>query len=350
MNHVAVIISPNYKDYAKKYLADCLVSLRAQTFKAFDLFLVDNESSLETCLFMQSLAPEATVIPLETNQGFAGGNNAALKLVIEKKYDYVILVNMDTVLQENALEELIKVADNEPQAAAVQARLMLWPETELINSLGNETHFLGFGYCRSYRQPFAKTKDNNVKEITYASGAGVLYRVAILEKYGCYDEEFWMYNEDQDICLKFWLAGFKTIIAPRSVLYHKYEFSRSITKYYWLDRNRILVMLKYYRLVTLILLLPAFVIMELGTFIFSLTSGWSKEKIKVWKYFLSAKSWHYIMVQRKTIQRQRKISDRSFTKLFSARIWYQEINDWRLKIINPIMQIYWWLVRLVMFW
>lgn len=349
MVKVAVLVSPNYKDYAKKYLADCLASLRAQTYKEFDLFLVDNESTLETCLLLQSSAPEATVIPLEKNEGFAGGNNAALKIILVQNYDYVFLVNMDTVSEPNCLSELIAAAEAYPQAAAVQVRLMLWPDKQLINSLGNQTHFLGFGFGKDYRKTFC-AKDNAIKEICYASGAGVLYRVKALKSVGLYDEEIWMYNEDQDICLRFWLALWQTIIAPRAVVYHKYEFSRSITKYYWMDRNRIIVMLKHYRLATLILLAPIFLLVELGTMFFALSSGWFREKLKVWQYFFKLTSWRYILQARKKIQASRLLNDRALTRLFSADILHQEFDDKRLKIINPFFRLYWSVVRLIMFW
>lgn len=348
MNKIAVIISPNYKDYAKKYLADCLASLRTQTLKEFDLFLVDNESSEETFTYLKTLAPEAYVIALDKNEGFAGGNNAALKIVLEKKYDYVFLVNMDTVVEINCLEELVKVANEKPKAAAIQVRLMLWPETELINSLGNETHFLGFGFGKDYRRKF--NNDNEVKTICYASGAGVMYRVKALQESGLYDEEIWMYNEDQDICLNFWSRGWSVIMAPRAIVYHKYEFSRSITKHYWMDRNRLIVVLKYYRLMTLILLAPVFLGVEIGSFFISLMSGWAKEKLKVWFYFLKPSSWRHIISERKKIQSTRVINDRALTKLFSADILHQEFDSKIIKIVNPFLSFYWRFVRLIMFW
>ena len=73
------------------------------------------------------------------------------------------------------------------------------PDTEKINSLGNITHFLGFGYCRSYNQNLSQEKFNNLSDICYASGASVLLRVSVLRQVGLFDEEFWMYNEDQDL-------------------------------------------------------------------------------------------------------------------------------------------------------
>jgi len=348
MQKLAVIISPNWKDYAQNYLADCLASLRKQTYKDYDLFLIDNESSEQSFNFLKKTAPEDTVIPLEKNEGFAGGNNAAIKLAIEKGYDFIFLVNMDTVLDEKCLAELMAVAQKNPQAA-IQSRLMLWPETNKINSLGNVTHFLGFGYCDAYGKKITE-QIMHEKEIAYPSGAAVLLPTKILKQVGLFDEGMWMYNEDQDLGWRFWLSGHCCLLAPQSVVYHKYEFSRSIKKLYWLDRNRIIAILKNYHVLTLLLILPAFIVMELGLILFSLKSGWLKEKIRVWQYFLSLKNWHYLLRARRQSQMLRQTSDRKITKYFSGKIWYQEIDDVKLRFINPIFNVYWKIVRLIMFW
>ncbi|MCX6792608.1 MAG: glycosyltransferase family 2 protein [Candidatus Falkowbacteria bacterium] len=350
MKKLAVVISPNYKDYAKKYLNDCLASLRAQTYKEFDIFLVDNESTLETCLFLQMAAPEATVIPLEKNEGFAGGNNAALKVVIEKGYDYAFLINMDAVAEVDCLEKLVNFADKNPQLGAIQPRLMLWPEKDLINSLGNETHFLGFGYCNAYKKKFDPTTDNLTKAISYASGAGVLYRVSALKQVGLFDEVFWMYNEDQDICLRMWFEGFPVYVFSEAVVYHKYEFNRSIKSYYWLDRNRILILLKYYHWLTLILIKPAALIMELGLLMFSIKNGYLKEKLRVWVYLIKPSTWRYIFAQRKVIQPSRKMSDLELLKLFTGEIAFQELASPLLKLANVFLKAYWQIIRFIIFW
>lgn len=348
MNKVAVIISPNWKDYAEKYLADCLASLRAQTYQDFSLFLIDNESSDESLAYLKTTASEANVISLKKNEGFAGGNNAALRVALEKNFTYAFLINMDALAAPDCLEKLVAYAETN-SVAAIQPRIMLWPEKNLLNSLGNETHFLGFGFCRAYRREF-KVSDNEIKPISYASGAGVLFRLSALKKIGLFDEELWMYNEDQDICLRLWSSGERCLILPAAVVYHKYEFGRSIAKFYWMDRNRIIVILKNFHILTLLAILPAFIIMELGLILFSLKSGWFKEKLKVWSYFLSLKNWAYLIRERRRIQSQRVVAERILSRLWAGRIWYQEIYDAKLRLINPLFALYWRLVRLIMFW
>ncbi len=346
---LAIIISPNYKEYASKYLADCIESLRQQSNQDFDLFLVDNETSSESFALLQTIAPEAQIICCEKNEGFAGGNNAALKEVLKSKYSLVFLVNMDTILEHDCIEKLMERVNQYPEAGAFQARLMLHPQTEIINSLGNETHFLGFGYSKGYKEKYLSTI-NRVQEITYPSGAAVLLRVEALRRVGLFDEEMWMYNEDQDLGWRLWLAGYTCLIIPAAVVYHKYEFSRSIQKYYWMDRNRIITILKNYHWLTLLFIFPAFIVMELGLLLFSVQSGWLQEKIQVWKYFLSLANWRKILEKRHQIQGARIVSEKKIVSLITGRIWYQEIGSWKLRIANIIFGVYWKIIKTLVIW
>ncbi|MDO9399788.1 MAG: glycosyltransferase family 2 protein [bacterium] len=349
LKKIAIIISPNWHDYAEKYLNDCLMSLRKQDYQGEKkIFITDNESSENSFNFLKQVAPEAEIIRNEKNDGFAKGNNDAIKLALEQKFDYIVLFNMDTVIELNCISKMIEVAENGNKIGAVQARLMLWPEKEKINSIGNVTHFLGFGYSEGYNKKYKLI--DKCKEICYPSGAGVLFTADIFKKVGLFDEEFWMYNEDQDLGWRIWLAGFKCVLASEAVAFHKYEFSRSIKKYYWMDRNRIIVILKNYHLVSLILIFPAFVVMEIGLIFFAIKSGWIKEKILVYKYFFNFKNWRYILNSRKQSQNLRKVKDKNIIKLFSGKIWYQEIEDSTLKIANVIFSFYWKIVKRIIVW
>lgn len=362
MKKVAVIISPNYKDYAEKYLNDCIESLRKQDYQGeMKIFITDNETSPESFALLKKSAPEAEIIRNKGNDGFAKGNNDAMKRAIAQGFDYIILFNMDTVVESNCVSEMVKTAESEKyppcaplvkegnQIGAVQARLMLWPERDKINSLGNATHFLGFGYCLGYNTRIMNY-ELRIKDIFYPSGAAVLLKREVLEKIGLFDEEFWMYNEDQDLGWRIWLAGFRCVLAPDAVVYHKYRFAKSIKQYYWMDRNRIIAMIKNYHWLTLLLILPAFVIMELGLVLFSLKTGWFKEKIKVWKYFSTPAKWKYLHNARKQTQSLRKIKDRDMAKMITGKIWYQEIDDVKLRLVNPLFEFYWRLVKMAIKW
>lgn len=353
---IAIIISPNYKDYAKKYLVDCITSIKKQNWAGESkIFITDNESTEESFTYLKKIAPEVEIIRNKKNDGFAKGNNDAVKVAIAQGFDYFALFNLDTILDENCIVKMIEVMKKDNLIGAIQARLMLWPDKEKINSMGNVTHFLGFGYSEGYNEKISIFSHDtagqfSIKDICYPSGAGVLFTREVLEKVGLFDEKLWTYAEDQDLGWRIWLAGYKCVLAPEAVVYHKYEFFRSIEKYYWMDKNRIIVMLKNYHLASLALIFPAFLLMEIGLFIFACSNSWFKEKIKVYKYFLNLKNWKYILNARKQTQSLRKIKDKDIIKIFSGKIWYQEIGDWKLKIANIIFNTYWNIIKKLIIW
>lgn len=339
MNKKVAVILINYKDYAKKYLADCLQGLRQQDmWSEIDLYIVDNSSTVESFEFLQNSAPEANIICNSNNDGFAKGNNDAIKVALSKGIPYILLLNMDTVIEDQkALSNLIKRAELDASAGALQSRLMLWPEKHLINSLGNSSHFLGFGYCNNYRDEYQGVKD---LEMHYPSGAAVLFKAEVLKEVGLFDESYFMYNEDQDLGWRIWLANYRCVLVEDSVVYHKYEFGRSINKFYYMDRNRIITILKNYRALTLVLIFPAFIVMELGQIYFSLRNSWFKKKIAVWLYFLNPINLRRIFRSQRTIQRFRKIKDYQIIDKISGCISYQEIDSPALRIANYFFSIY----------
>jgi len=90
--------------------------------------------------------------------------------------------------------------------------------------------------------------------------------------------------------------------------------------------------------------------MELGLFLFSIKTGWFKEKIKVWKYFLIPTNLFHIFKNRKQTQKLRKIKDKKIAKMITGKIWYQEIDDWKLRFINPVFNLYWYLLKKIIIW
>ncbi|MDD4902530.1 MAG: glycosyltransferase family 2 protein [Patescibacteria group bacterium] len=393
MKRVGVILV-NYKDYAQRFLMDCRDSLRAMDYphEALAFYIVDNETGDESFAYLQDNFSEAKILRNKNNDGFAKGNNDGMKVALADGCEYVFLLNMDTVIEPNALAEMVKTAEADAKIGAVQARLMLASvplapsespaegtltksaaesadarlcRSQKINSLGNITHFLGFGYSIGYGEEWKGSYDATVMTVThpglrpplsrgeliniaYPSGAAVLFKKEVLRAVGLFDEDYWMYNEDQELGWRIWLSCWRCVLAPAAVVYHKYEFSRSIAKHYWMDRNRLLAIFECYEPLTLILIMPALLVMELGLTLFSIQSGWFNEKLKVWNYFLSYDNWERIKKSRARNQGLRKVRDKELARLITGKIWYQEVDDWKLRLINPIFNAYWQLVKVVL--
>lgn len=350
MEKKVAVILVNYQDYAKKYLADCYHGLSRQDYGGpLKVLLVDNASTEASFTYLKQTAPSVEIIRNVNNDGFAKGNNDAMKLALAWGYDYIFLLNLDTIIDPDAISHLVAVMEDDLEIGAAQAKLLLHPETDRINSLGNATHFLGFGYCLGYRELASHHQDLTVKDIFYPSGAAVMFRATALRRVGLFDERFWMYNEDQDLGWRLWLLGYRCVLVPQALVYHRYEFSRSISKYYYMDRNRLLAILKNYRLATLLLVIPAGIIMELGLAVFALRSGWLKKKLAVWGFFLNPFNWSEIIRSRQEVQRQRVRRDREMIRLMSGTISYQEVASWPLKIANFGLSIYWFVIKKIIF-
>jgi len=350
--NVAVIMI-NYHDYADRFLADCIASLRQVNFSygKFDIVVVDNDSSYQTRKLIQEIAPEVRIVVNKENIGFGAGNNSAVEAIKELGYDYYLFLNMDVEVESDFINYLVETAQSKSDIGSVQSRIMLFEDKTKINSLGNKIHFLGFGYSGEYKQEYSGQEVS--AEIVYPSGCSVLVPSEVFEKIGRFTPEFFMYHDDMELGLKIRLLGLKNYIAFNSVIFHKYEFSRSIAKYYWMERNRLIVWAMIFKFPTLILWWPAWLVMEIGLNIFAIKGGWWREKFKVYKWFLNWENLNDLLNWREKALQLRKVGDREIIRGFSGKIEFQDsdVDNWVVqKIANPIFNIYFQISKFLIFW
>jgi GT2 family glycosyltransferase len=335
-----------YNSAAK--LPDLLTSLKSQDYpvELLDFIFVDNKSDDNGVALIKEYFPTARFILNQENLGFAAANNQAYELAKDLNDDYLVLLNDDTIVAADWLTRLITTAESEANIAAVQSKLLLWPEKNLINSYGNAVTFLGFAYCNDYRQP---DKTGEPFEVPYPSGGATAIKISALDKIGLFDEKLFMYHEDVDLGWRLRLLGYKVILEPKAVVYHKYSFAKAGYKYYYMERNRFYVEWKNFKLATLLLFIPACLAMELGIIFFAWRNGWLREKLKGYGWFFSHLD--YVWQERQKIQRLRRVSDREILRLFTGSIKFQDIDNPVLsKLVNPIMEAYFWLAKKIIFW
>ncbi len=264
--------------------------------------------------------------------GYSGANNVGLEIAIEHGCDYVFLLNQDSDTDPNFLKAVVDRAESDKDIMFVQSMLLLGQDKNRVNSLGNRYHFLGHGYAGGYGWSKDRAlaflederKTNPDLIVPYFTGAAVLVRVAMAKKIGLFDTPFYMYHEDVDATFNARVHGWKTVIEPSSMVFHYYEFSRSIKKFFWMERNRVIVNLTYYKLPTLILIAIPFFCVEGVSILFAIRSGWWREKMRSWAFFFRPSSWKWILARRRRIQTERVISDREFFKWATSKILFQE--------------------------
>ncbi|MEJ2033467.1 MAG: glycosyltransferase family 2 protein [Deltaproteobacteria bacterium] len=259
MKPVVSIIIVNWNGLA--HLPDCLDSLAAQTFRDFEVVMVDNGSTDGSVPFVRERYPWVEVVSLAENKGFASGNNRGLE---SASGDYIVTLNNDTRAAPDWLEILVRVADAHPRAGMVGCRICSFVDPEIIDSVGMGICADGMsrGWGRNQRWPDLHLQD--VEEILFPSACAALYRRAMLEEIGFFDEDFFAYAEDSDLGLRGRLAGWEAVLAVRAVVCHKYSQSSgtlSPFKVYLVERNHYWVAVKNFPLGRL-LALPLFTVLR----------------------------------------------------------------------------------------
>ena len=305
--------------------------------------------------------PKLSIIRNERDLGYSGANDVGLEAAIVKGCEYVFLLNQDADVDPEFLSAAVHRAEGDPTIGFVQSLVLLGKERDRVNSVGNRYHFLGFGYSGGYRWTRTDAErflagervHNPDLEVPTFSGAAVLVRVAMAKEIGLFDARFYMYHEDIDATFNARIHGWKSVIEPASIVYHYYQFSKSIKKFYWMERNRFVVNLTYYKAPTLTLLAIPFFGVELISLILSFRSGWWREKLRAWAFFWHWSSWTWVSARRARAQRERKISDRAFFRWAESRILFQEGaagGGLITRIANPLMAVTWKMLYFLIRW
>lgn len=212
------IIVLNYN--GKHFLGPCLDSLRQQTFPHCETILVDNNSQDGSVDFVAQNYPAVHILALKTNGGFCGGNNAGIRDAIARGAQYVLVLNNDTTLAPDCVEQMFHVLQNDPNTAVVCPKIYFsarpnhfWYAGADFNLWTSRSRFYGFNDVDS-------GQFDTVRPITQSTGCAMLMPVRVLEKIGLLDESFWTYAEDLDWSVRFHKAGYLQLYAPDAHLWH----------------------------------------------------------------------------------------------------------------------------------
>jgi GT2 family glycosyltransferase len=205
-------------------LPDCLLSLREQTFRDFEVILVDNGSTDDSVARARQLLPAIRVVEVGYNAGFARGSNIGIR---EGHGRYVVLLNNDTKTEPSFLEEMVRTAETGAAVGMVAPKILSYFEPGIIDSVGGlvlTPDGIGQGRGRGERD---LGQYDGLQGVLCPSGCAALYRREMLDDVGLLAEEFFAYCEDSEIGLRARWAGWAALSAPRAVVRHKYSASTS---------------------------------------------------------------------------------------------------------------------------
>ncbi|GAB4197485.1 MAG: glycosyltransferase family 2 protein [Roseiflexaceae bacterium] len=222
---------------------ECLASLRRISYPRADVLVVDNASSDGTPARVRAAFPEVQVIENGANLGFAAGNNAGLRQALAQGYDYALLLNNDTEVAPDFLNQLVAVAEADPAVGVVGPTICYYAAPDTIWSAGG---------LIDWRQGLSSMRGLNERDsgqyvtpalVDFVTGCALLCKRAVLERAGLLDERFFMYYEETEWCVRAVRAGFGIVHVPTARVLHKIPLdARSDKPYvaYYMTRNRLL--------------------------------------------------------------------------------------------------------------
>ncbi len=227
MTKLSVVIV-NYN--VKHFIEQCLFSvLKASENIACEVFVVDNNSVDGSVTLIQEKFPQVNLIVNKANTGFSVANNQALKIA---KGEYVLLLNPDTVVQEDTFSKILAFMDVHPDAGGLGVKMLdgqgnFAPESKRGLPTPEVAFYKMFGFSRVFPKSkrFGKyhlsyLPENQLSEIDVMSGAFMLIRKSVLDIIGFLDETFFMYGEDIDLSYRIKKAGFKNYYFPDTQIIH----------------------------------------------------------------------------------------------------------------------------------
>lgn len=243
MKKVAVIIL-NYK--TKKLTLECIDSVKKSSYKNIEIIIVDNnsEDGLEDNIKKN---PQISFIQTGENLGYTGGNNIGIKKALILNSDYIFILNSDTELAQNAIENLVFAGEKDESIGIIGPKILFDDKKTIwfAGGIFDKNNILG-----SHRGVDQKDEGqfDAETETDYITGAAMFIKKEVVDKIGLFDERYFLYYEDSDFCKRAKNAGFNIIFAPSAIVYHENAKSTGLgssLQDYFITRNRMLYASKF---------------------------------------------------------------------------------------------------------
>lgn len=231
-NKILVIIV-NFN--GKSDTLDCLNSL--QDIPKITPVVVDNGSSDDSVAVLKKTFPKLQIFETGENLGFAGGNNLAISWGLQRDFEWILLLNNDTVVDPMFIEGFLDAAKSKPEAKILGAKIYLHDKKNEVDHLGGmwNREIGEFVSCKADIQ--------EMRQVDYVCGAALFMHRCVPEKIGLLEPSFFLFWEETDYCIRARRAGFEVWTAPKAKIWHKVSASFTGGKpqmhYFWW-RSRLL--------------------------------------------------------------------------------------------------------------
>ncbi|MBI1870778.1 MAG: glycosyltransferase family 2 protein [Chlamydiae bacterium] len=321
----------------KSLLEKCLSSLFEGDDQNFEIIFVDNGSVDGSVDFVAGRFPQIKIVRNQSNLGFAIANNIGAQ---NASGAFLLFLNNDTIVEKDFLSKLIEGIKDEEEVAACQPKIKVLGRPTYLDSAGSFPTLTGFLRHDGIREVDVGQYDQ-VKEIFSPKGACLLIRKDIFQAVGGFDEDFFCYFEETDLAWRIWLYGYRILLIPQAVIYHKggatsEKLDFSFVQYHS-NKNRINSYLKNLSIANLLWLLPLhltlyFFLMVYSALFFKFDRVSVLIKALLWNFF----GFSATLKKRRFVQTQvRRRSDGEVFKGKMASIPWKEYGKGALYFLNP---------------
>jgi GT2 family glycosyltransferase len=228
-----------------EHLRECFETLLAGTYERCRFLLLDNGSDDDSVVFVRETFghdDRVEVVELGENLGWSRGNNVGLERAIADGADYALLLNNDTAIAADCIEQLVAMGGEQQDLGAIAPKMMLYDHPDLLNSLGLECSVIGSCGDRGLGR-LDGPKWETSEPVVGVCGGAFLVRVTALWKSGLLPTDFDIYLDDLDLSLRMWNAGYDIATCPGAIVHHKFSATMGTgeqyrRKYYLNTRNR----------------------------------------------------------------------------------------------------------------
>lgn len=245
----------------REYLRACLTSLEAQRGADFEVIVVDNASSDGSAEMARSEFGVRVIANTE-NLGFCAANNQAFAAA---RGEYIALLNNDAEAAPDFLANLRRAFDAAPDIGMAAAKVLVWEDPRRIDKVGHLIYPDGQNRGRGTGE-MDHAQYDRVEECLWPDGCAAMYRKAMLEAIGGFDEDFFMFGDDAELGLRARIAGWRCLYMPGAVVRHHRGASLgagSTRRIFLIERNRMLLAVKLFPW-SLLLLNPYYFALRLG--------------------------------------------------------------------------------------
>lgn len=197
-------------------LERCLVSVFSQNYSFIEVLYIDNASADKSVDAIAERFPGVHVIANVENFGFAKACNQG---IAASNGRYVFILNPDTILEKNSIDELISVCELDGKVGICGPKVLMMQNPNRINSVGmafdrhGRCHHIGDGEIDNGQY-------DTIVHVPMIAGAAMFCKKEMLTEIGGFDEDYFAYHEDAELCLRAWWMGWKCLNIPRAIVYH----------------------------------------------------------------------------------------------------------------------------------